>query len=77
MNARKLSDIDRAEISAMKARGKTSASIAVKFRISNAVVRRIAKLAARGDGTSILYAARSERPAARGFRVLIDGFEVA
>jgi hypothetical protein len=46
MTARKLSDVDRAEIAALKARGKTSAAIAVKFKVSNAVVRRIAKLAA-------------------------------
>jgi hypothetical protein len=45
MNARKLSPLDRAEIAALKARGESSASIGIRFRISSDSVRRIAKLA--------------------------------
>ncbi len=40
-SSRKLSPLDRAEIAALKAAGKTSGSIAVLYRTSNAVVRNI------------------------------------
>lgn len=43
MNARDLTDAQRASIAAMKRAGATSASIGIKFKISSDAARRIAK----------------------------------
>jgi len=81
MNARKLTDIDRAEIAALKARGKTSAAIGIMFGISSDAARRIAKraLAKTGvvSGDAQRCAPTPERPAAGGYALLRCGFEVA
>ena len=73
MNARKLSDQERREIAALKATGKSSASIAVKFKVSNAAVRRIAARAGiavegRGNGDVQRDAPTADRPAQSGLR---------
>lgn len=73
MTARKLTPLERAEIAAMKVRGETSAAIAVAYRVSSDVVRRIAKKLA---GNVQQCAPMSEHPAASGFSAQNDGFAV-
>jgi hypothetical protein len=73
VTARKLTPLERAEIAAMKARGKTSAAIAVAYSVSSDAVRRIAKKLA---GNVQQCAPMSECPAASGFSAQNDGFEV-